>query len=240
MDRASLEELLESGLSVEAIGRRFGKHPSTVSYWMNKYGLAAVNREKHAARGALRREELEELVAAGRSIAEIAHAVDRSKAVVRHWLRRYGLRTRLAASADSQLGARAAGLKTVSLVCRHHGKTQFVIDTTGAYRCRRCRVESVTRRRRKVKEVLVAEAGGCCIACGYSRYLGALHFHHVDPAGKRLSVAYAGVSLAIETLRAEAQKCVLLCSNCHAEVEGGATRLAGRLALERPPGANPG
>jgi transposase len=232
--------MLDRGLTIEAIAQRFGKHPSTVSYWMKKYGLAAVNREKHVARGALRREQLEDLVAAGLSIAEIAQAVDRSKAAVRHWLRRYGLRTRLAASADRQHDARAAGLKTVSLVCRRHGKTTFVIDTTGAYRCRRCRVESVTRRRRRVKEMLVADAGGCCVLCGYDRCLGALHFHHLDPAQKRLSVAYGGVTLAIEALRAEVQKCVLLCSNCHAEVEGGVTKLAGRLAPERPPGANPG
>jgi transposase len=187
LDRDSLEELLERGLSVEAVARRFGKHPSTVSYWMKKHGLSAVNREKHAASGAPRREQLEEFVAAGLSIAEIAEAADRSKATVRHWLHRYGLRTRLAASADVQDDARAAGLKTVSLVCRHHGNTLFVIDNTGAYRCRKCRVESVTRRRRKVKEVLVAEAGGCCVLCGYDRYLGALQFHHVDPADKRLA-----------------------------------------------------
>ena len=33
--------------------------------------------------------------------------------------------------------------------------------------------------------------------------------------------ARRGRRAALETLRAEARKCVLLCSNCHAEVEGG-------------------
>ncbi len=56
-----------------------------------KYGLEAVNREKHAAKGGIDRERLEELVEAGMSIAEIAAEVERSKATVRHWLRRYGL-----------------------------------------------------------------------------------------------------------------------------------------------------
>ena len=41
MDRDSLQLLLAQGYSVEQIGRRFGRHPSTVSYWMRKHGLVA-------------------------------------------------------------------------------------------------------------------------------------------------------------------------------------------------------
>ena len=51
MERESLRLLLAQGLSVEKIARPFGKHPSTVSYWMGKHGLDAPNRDKHAARG---------------------------------------------------------------------------------------------------------------------------------------------------------------------------------------------
>jgi len=51
MDKASLELLLAQGLSVERIAKRFGKHPSTVSYWLAKHGLKAVGHEKHSARG---------------------------------------------------------------------------------------------------------------------------------------------------------------------------------------------
>ena len=51
MDRESLEALLGEGLSVEKIAPRFGKHPSTVSYWMAKHGLEATGRDKHSATG---------------------------------------------------------------------------------------------------------------------------------------------------------------------------------------------
>ena len=101
MDRDSLTTLLARGLSVEKIARRFGKHPSTVSYWMEKYGLEAPNREKHAAKGGISRGRLEELVAAGMTIAEIAAEVGLSKTTVRHWLGRYGLKTRRRASGAS-------------------------------------------------------------------------------------------------------------------------------------------
>jgi hypothetical protein len=69
--------------------------------------------------------------------------------------------------------------------------------------------------------MLVAEAGGRCALCGYDRYAGALAFHHLEPAEKRLHVSADGRGVAIDALRAEARKCVLLCANCHAEVESG-------------------
>ena len=72
MERESLALLLSQGWSVERIAARFGKHPSTVSYWMDKYGLEAVNREKHAARGGIPRERLEAPVAADKTIQGIA------------------------------------------------------------------------------------------------------------------------------------------------------------------------
>ena len=75
------------------------------------------------------------------------------------------------------------------------------------------------------KEILVDEAGGRCCLCGYDRCLAALEFHHLDPLEKRLEINAKGTSLALDTLRAEARKCVLLCSNCHAEVEVGATEV---------------
>src|SRR5215207_2786150 len=53
----------------------------------------------------------------------------------------------------------------------------------------------------------------------------ALHFHHVDPEQKSFGLARRGITRSIDILRAEIRKCVLLCSNCHAEVEAGATRL---------------
>ncbi len=91
MDRESLRLLLAQGISVEKIGARFGKHPSTVAYWMKKHGLEAPNRERHAARGGIDRERLVGFIETGMTIAEIAASVGLSKSAVRHWLRKYGL-----------------------------------------------------------------------------------------------------------------------------------------------------
>ena len=114
---------------------------------------------------------------------------------------------------------------TLIAECPAHGATRHAIDKHGHVRCLPCRVESVTRRRRRVKEILVAEAGGRCAACGYDRYLGALQFHHVDPATKSFSVAQMGLTRSLARTREEARKCVLLCANCHAEIEAGVAPL---------------
>jgi transposase len=225
MDRESLRLLLARGLSLAEIGKRFDRHESTIAYWVQKYGLEAVNREKHAARGGLTREELEPLIDSGNSIAQIAGVVDRSTATVRHWLRAYGLQTTpMGRHRDpSTRSAKTAGLLTVKRVCRQHGLTDFTIEGRGYYRCKRCRWEAVVRRRRKVKQILVGEAGGCCAICGYDRSVAALHFHHVDPSSKSFHLSEQGATRALAVARAEASKCVLLCSNCHAEVENGQT-----------------
>jgi 5-methylcytosine-specific restriction endonuclease McrA len=96
-----------------------------------------------------------------------------------------------------------------------------VIEGRGYYRCKLCRQEQVAQHRRNLKALLVAEAGGRCVLCGYDRCASALEFHHLDPVEKRLGISAGGLSLSLDVLRREVAKCVLLCSNCHAEVESG-------------------
>jgi hypothetical protein len=81
-----------------------------------------------------------------------------------------------------------------------------------------------------MKPHLVEEAGGRCCICGYDRYVGALEFHHLDPGQKRHDVSKYGVTLSLAAARDEASKCVLLCSNCHAEVERGVSTLPATVA----------
>ena len=233
MERQSLQQLLNDGLSIERIAKRFGKDPSTVRYWMTKYGLESAYEERHAAKGGIEQGRLEELVAAGCTIAEIADAVALGKATVRYWLKRYGLRTknvRGQRARDASRAGKAAGVLTIKMHCPHHGETEFYLEGRGYYRCKRCRSEAVTRRRRKVKRVLAEEAGGRCCLCGYDKCIGALEFHHLDPREKRLGMGYGGFAHALSKLREEAKKCVLLCANCHAEVENGVSTLSLELS----------
>lgn len=219
-----MERLLEQGLSLAEIGRRLGRHESTVAYWLRQYGLQAVGQGRHAPKGALARVDLTSFVEAGMSVAEIAQATGRGKTSVRHWLREYGLRTVWAERREASRVARPE----MTLACAKHGMTTFRLRAAGGYRCAKCGADAVTRRRRKIKRILVLEAGGACSLCGYDHCLAALEFHHVVPADKRFSMSHRGVTRSLARAREEAQKCVLLCANCHAEVEAGMTTLPGR------------
>lgn len=234
MDRTVLEEMLGDGRSLAEIGRHVDRHESTVAYWVEKYGLRANGHERHAARGGVSREQLTALVDAGMSISQIAADVDRSKASVRHWLRRYGLRTHGSIGSRPRslaLAAREAGVTETVLNCRRHGETTHVREQRGYFRCRRCRQEAVVRRRRRVKLILVEEAGGSCRLCGYDKSPVALEFHHVNPSEKQFGLAEGGMARSIDRIRAEARKCVLLCSNCHAEVEAGIRSIPGVVQI---------
>jgi transposase len=227
VEKAFLEKCLADGLSLEEIGKRAGKHPSTVRYWMQKYGLRPVG-ARHAPRSGLTRGELEPLVEEGLTIEAIARRVGVGDSTARNWLKRHGLQTRGAKRRSTLAAMRRNGERETRLDCQRHGSTKFVALGSGAesrLRCARCQSEAVARRRRKVKEILVAEAGGSCAMCGYSKHSAALQFHHVDPSTKSFGLGVRGITRSIARLREEASKCVLLCANCHAEVEAGVVEL---------------
>lgn len=208
---------LESGLSIEAIARAAGRDPSTVAYWVNKHGLISTHAAKHAARGGIERERLAALVEDGYTVQRIAEELGRGATTVRYWLKKHRLSTvRAHTTPPSDRPPRAVRR------CRTHGFTEHVLTSGGKrYRCKRCRVDAVSARRRRVKLALIAAAGGACRLCGYDRYAGALQFHHVDPREKAFAIADRGVARSLERALDEARKCVLLCANCHAEIEAG-------------------
>lgn len=231
MDKDVLEGLLAVGLSLEAIGRRVERHPSTVSYWLKKHGLQAVGRTVYAARGGIERDALAALVDERLSSREIAERLGVSQSTVRHWLTRHGLRT---AGSGKATRPRRTDREVFGDTCEIHGATDFVVRGDGFSVCRQCRSDAVVRRRRRVKRQLVREAGGGCVMCGYDACMAALQFHHVDPATKVFQVGGRGIGRAGDLLRAEAAKCVLLCANCHAEVESGYTDLPATMTRPLP------
>jgi transposase len=223
MTKAELEEYLAEGLTLREIGERTGKHLTTVGYWIKRHGLRAANANKFAPKhSAITRERLAELVAQGASLRDLSEVLGLSVSTVRHWLQKYGLETSgMGWRREQTRRAREANLTHITRECRHHGMTTFILEGRGYYRCARCRGEAVARWRRRAKLRLIAAAGGCCVLCGYDRHPGALHFHHIDPTQKRYTLSRAGHTRRFAEALEEAKKCVLLCANCHAEVERG-------------------
>lgn len=221
MEKELLEGCLAEGMSLEAIGKQVGKHESTVSYWLKKYGLEAVRSETHAPNGKVDPQRLAQLVERGASIQEMGDEFGAGRSTIRYWLRKLGLETERSARLRETRVACKEGAKRAYFRCRKHGHTAFYARPEGGFRCGRCSSEAVSKRRRSLKRKLVEEAGGRCALCGFDDHPAALQFHHLDPLTKSFALAEGGLSRGIAQSRAEMQKCVLLCANCHAQVEVG-------------------
>ena len=170
----------------------------------------------------LTREALAPLVYEGLTLAEIGARVGRPAQTVRRAVERAGLPQPIEVRRQLVEDALRSGTGTLIRECRYHGTTQFaIVGSERRLRCKACRAEAVARRRRKVKRILVQEAGGQCELCGYDRCMQALEFHHRDPHTKEFGIAMRGITRSISAVRREVAKCALLCANCHAEVEAG-------------------
>jgi hypothetical protein len=119
-------------------------------------------------------------------------------------------------------------LYTMIKMCKKHGQTKHFPRPDGALRCGKCASEWVINHRRQKKEKLVEMFGGKCIICGYNKYAGALDFHHTHPENKSFALSVKGLSYSWDSLLKEAEKCVLVCKNCHTEIESGMTILPKR------------
>ena len=67
-----------------------------------------------------------------------------------------------------------------------------------------------------VKKKAVEYKGGECERCGYNKCMRALDFHHLNP--KEKDFAISGGTKSFESLKAELDKCILVCRNCHSEI----------------------
>lgn len=89
------------------------------------------------------------------------------------------------------------------------------------HKCKECQSAYQIQRRREQKLRAIEYLGGKCSRCGYDRYPGALDLHHTDPEVKDHTIMRHLMARAWDKIRAELDKCVLLCANCHREEEGG-------------------
>ena len=81
--------------------------------------------------------------------------------------------------------------------CKIHGTTEFVNYPNGKVsrnRCKKCQVDAVLKRRRKIKILAIEYKGSKCIKCGFDdiNYPGVFEFHHTDPTKKDFGIATKG------------------------------------------------
>jgi hypothetical protein len=133
------------------------------------------------------------------STKKIAERLGRTEKTVLYWERRHGLSPAFPAVGNASR--------------RRRGSLEEMADAM-------TRAPIVHRRRLKVKAI--GYKGGKCILCGYDRCNAALEFHHVDKGAKGFGLSRGGRIRSWESIMKELDKCVLVCANCHREVEAGA------------------
>ena len=105
--------------------------------------------------------------------------------------------------------------------CEICGK-EFSIEGLGQIRrkyCFECSpvTNNPTFRLKAMKKKVIEMKGGKCERCGYNKCIDALELHHLDPSTKEVKMANTGASPSFEKYLEEANKCILLCDNCHRE-----------------------
>jgi 5-methylcytosine-specific restriction endonuclease McrA len=104
---------------------------------------------------------------------------------------------------------------------------------TRTYADRREQIKrAVAKRRKRIKAMAVQYRGGKCMICGYDKCVDALSFHHVNPSKKEFGLGLGGLTRAWSRVKREADKCVLICANCHREVHAGVTQLPQVIVVE--------
>ena len=86
--------------------------------------------------------------------------------------------------------------------------------------CKQCNHQQVLNRQREFKRKCLEYKGSCCSKCGYSKCIGALEFHHLDPNKKAFAPSKFRHTSFIKNdtvIKKELDKCIVLCSNCHRE-----------------------
>lgn len=81
----------------------------------------------------------------------------------------------------------------------------------------------------KAKLKAIFYKGGKCQLCGYNKSIRALQFHHLNPEEKDFTIS--GGTKSFEKMKPELDKCILVCSNCHAEIHDGITQIPENIEM---------
>ena len=97
-------------------------------------------------------------------------------------------------------------------ICKQEKPLRDFYKTMGSKRCKRCVNEQKRKRDIELKKRAIAYKGGRCHSCGYAQHHAAFVFHHI---GKKEMTGNEMRNSGWEKVRAELDKCQLLCGNCH-------------------------
>lgn len=154
------------------------------------------------------------------SSGDIAKLSGKAKTTVKYWLDKFELKTNhqsiksrgVVNYGDNKHCPRCKTIKPLNEFYDKRGKVG------GSGYCKKCTNEESGDRARKLKQQCVEYKGGCCEKCGYDKCNNALQFHHLNPTEKDFSISKLSTNSFNDKIRAELDKCIMVCANCHFEI----------------------
>lgn len=178
-------------------------------------------------------EKVIELYSKGKSLRQVANELHISKASVSYWINEVGI-SRHKPSIEitdellEKIQQRYDELGNLAIVAKEFGISINRLERIARYNkeiIAKTRYEIVKNRRYRIKKFLVDYKGGNCEICGYNKCLNALEFHHLNPEEKDFNISQFSKYQDMSSLKAEVNKCILVCANCHREIHAGLIKL---------------
>ena len=223
-------ELRKMGLTINQITDKLGCAKSTVSYHINKSGMGGVRNKfiSEIPDGVIK--NIIELRNEKKTYDEILKIVDISKDKLKKICRIMNANKSSSLFIAKKVNTdeiieyymQVKSLRKTSIHFNLSRETirkripNDIVKSMSQNRITITKSESVISWRKRTKIKLIEYKGGKCEICGYNKCYGALHFHHLNSDKKDFDIS--GKSLSFERLKAEADKCILVCSNCHSEL----------------------
>ncbi len=173
--------------------------------------------------------DLEKLIGQNKSIREMSIALNCSDSTVKHWLKKFKLKTNFlrynkgGTSSTNRAKILEFGTAFKCTTCGEENEACFMKLGPGRKSrtiCKKCHNQQRIQQQRGKKEKFVLLKGGKCEKCGYSKCLSALEFHHVNPKEKDPRFIHWKNFSDIK-IQKELDGCILVCSNCHREIHYG-------------------
>ena len=175
--------------------------------------------------------DLISMIEQGLSTYQIAKHIGKGQTTVRHWLKKFGLKTKPTyRTRKKEIIKNENGVELkVCPKCKYQkelNKNNFYISSNGKTHswCKKCNDVTAYKKQKELKQKCVDMKGGKCVFCGYNKYIGSLDFHHTNPNEKKYSISDLR-TYSFDTLKIELDKCILVCRNCHGELHGGLINL---------------
>lgn len=160
----------------------------------------------------MNKEYLQQLIADNLTQRQIALVANTSQTSVKHWLKKYDIKTKKAITVVK---------KGNKLCCRckiekHKSEFYFSVNRYSGM-CKPCHIKNSVKKQSDKKKYIIEYKGGKCRHCGVvstdNNYI-IFDLHHRDPSTKERNGTKL-VNWGLIKLMKEADKCDLLCSNCH-------------------------